>query len=50
MIFETADNLPLPVIDAADPNAATDAASLGLAPGDALFIQTTSTLPGCVLQ
>lgn len=34
--IRAADNLPLPVIDAADPNAAADAASLGLVPGDAI--------------
>ncbi len=34
--IQDADNLPLPVIDAADPDAAADAASLGLVPGDAI--------------
>lgn len=34
--IQAADGLPLPVIDPADPNAAADAASLGLVPGDAI--------------
>lgn len=34
--IQTAGSLPLPVIDATDPDAVTDAASLGLVPGDAI--------------
>ena len=34
--IQSADNLPLPVIDATDPDAVADAASLGLVPGDAI--------------
>ncbi len=34
--IQAADDLPLPVIDVNDPDAATDAASLGLVPGDAI--------------